>query len=212
VVGLAGVIVLLPGLSVTLAMTELATRHLVAGTARLAGALMVFLTMAFGVALAHRLLALGSLPVVLELGSSWTTPLPGFARAFGLLLASLGACVLYQARWRDIPAVTIAGVAGAVVSASTGASFGPELAAFLGAVVIGLASNAYARAFALTSSVVELPGLLMLVPGAVGFRSVMAFLAGEPTAGIDAAFRMTLVAVALVAGVLTANAMLPSRR
>lgn len=212
VVGLAGVIVLLPGLSLTLAMTELATRHLVAGTARLAGALMVFLTMAFGVALAHRLLAFGSLPVVVELGPSWITPLPDFARAFGLLLAPLGACVLYQARWRDVPAVTLAGVTGAVVSASTGPSFGPELAAFLGAIVIGLASNAYARALALPSSVVGLPGLLMLVPGAVGFRSVMAFLAGEPMAGIDAAFRMTLVAVALVAGVLTANSMLPARR
>ncbi|MFV8754435.1 threonine/serine ThrE exporter family protein [Nannocystaceae bacterium ST9] len=212
VVGLAGVIVLLPGLSLTLAMSELATRHLVSGTARLAGALMVFLTMAFGVALAHRLLAFGSLPIVLELGPSWTTPLPAIARPIGLLLAPLGACVLFQARWRDLPAVTIAGVAGAVASAITGPAFGPELAAFVGAIVVGLASNAYARWFALPSSVVLLPGLLMLVPGSIGFRSVTAFLAGEPMAGIDAAFRMTLVAVALVAGVLAANSLLPASR
>jgi uncharacterized membrane protein YjjP (DUF1212 family) len=212
VVGLAGVIVLLPGLSLTVAMSELATRHLLSGTARLAAAMMVFLTMAFGVALAHRLLALGSLPVLLELDPAWIDPLPRAARALGLLLASLGACVLFQVRWRDFPAVTLAGVAGAVASTSIGPSFGPELAAFVGALVIGLAGNVYARAFALPGSVVVLPGLLMLVPGVVGFRSVMAFLAGEPMAGIDAAFRMTLVAVALVAGVLAANSMLSPRR
>lgn len=211
VVGLAGVIVLLPGLSLTLAMTELATRHLVSGTVRMAGALMVFLTMAFGVALAHRLLALGSLPILLELGSGWTTPLPSVARAFGLLLASLGACVLFQARWRDVPAVTIAGIAGALASASLRPYFGPELAAFVGATVIGLAGNAYARVSALPSSIVVLPGLLLLVPGSVGFRSVIAFQAGEPMAGIDAAFHMTLVAVALVAGVLAANSLLSPR-
>jgi uncharacterized membrane protein YjjP (DUF1212 family) len=211
VVGLAGVIVLLPGLSLTLAMSELATRHLVSGTARLAGALMVFLTMAFGVALAHRLFELGSLPVVLELGPGWITPLPSLARVFGLLLASLGACVLFQARWRDVPVVTIAGVVGALVSASLGPRFGPEIAAFVGATLIGLAGNAYARASALPSSVVVLPGLLMLVPGAIGFRSVVAFQAGEAMAGIDAAFHMTLVAVALVAGVLAANSVLSLR-
>ncbi len=209
VIGLASVIVLLPGLSLTMAMSELATRHLVSGTARLAGAIMVFLTMAFGVALAHRLLALGSVPVVLELGPSWTTPLPGIGRALGLLLAPLGACVLFQARWRDLPAVTIAGVTGALVSTITSPSFGPEFAAFAGALVVGVASNAYARWSALPSSIVLLPGLLLLVPGTVGFRSVTAFLAGAPTAGVDAAFRMTLVAVALVAGVLMANALLP---
>ena len=44
VVTLGGLIVLIPGLSLTLAMTEIATRHLVSGTARLTGALVLFLT------------------------------------------------------------------------------------------------------------------------------------------------------------------------
>src|SRR4029453_15684784 len=45
---LAGVVVLLPGFSLTIAMAELAARHLASGTARLAGAFMVFLGIPFG--------------------------------------------------------------------------------------------------------------------------------------------------------------------
>lgn len=211
-VGLAGVIVLLPGLSVTLALGELATRHLVAGTARLAGAVTSLLTMAFGLALAQRLLALGHPPVLLELDPRWTAPLPELARAVALVLAPLGACVVFEARWRELPIATVASLAGVAAVSLGAAPLGPELAAFVGALVVALTSNAYARATGLPSAVVLLPGLLTLVPGSVGFRSMLAFLAGAPTAGIDAAFRMTLIAVSLVAGVLAANVLVPDER
>ncbi|MCH7547967.1 MAG: threonine/serine exporter family protein, partial [Candidatus Krumholzibacteriota bacterium] len=46
----AGLIVLIPGLSLTTGIIELATRNLVAGTSRLTSALMVLLQMGFGVA------------------------------------------------------------------------------------------------------------------------------------------------------------------
>jgi uncharacterized membrane protein YjjP (DUF1212 family) len=46
-----GIITLLPGLTVTVAMTELASRHLSSGSVRLSAAFIVFASMAFGVAL-----------------------------------------------------------------------------------------------------------------------------------------------------------------
>jgi uncharacterized membrane protein YjjP (DUF1212 family) len=52
---LAGLIVLVPGFTLTVAMTELSTRHLVSGTARLTGAFVLFLTIGFGVALGARI-------------------------------------------------------------------------------------------------------------------------------------------------------------
>ena len=42
---LAGLIIVIPGFSLTIAMAELAARHLVSGTARLAGAFTVFLSL-----------------------------------------------------------------------------------------------------------------------------------------------------------------------
>jgi uncharacterized membrane protein YjjP (DUF1212 family) len=57
---LAGVIVLIPGLMLTTAMTELSTRHLASGTARFMGALVLLMGIAFGIALGTKLVALGA--------------------------------------------------------------------------------------------------------------------------------------------------------
>lgn len=198
---LAGLIVLLPGLSLTLAMTELATRHLVSGTARLAGALTVFVTMAFGVAVARAFAA--ELPsfVMLELPSILLAPLPEWTRALALLLAPIGFGVLFQARPIDIPAIAVTGIAAAELARIVGAS-GPELGAFAGAFAVALGARIYATRRRLPDAVVLLPGLLLLVPGSIGFRSMSLFVAEDPLAGLEAGFRMILIAVALVAGLL----------
>jgi uncharacterized membrane protein YjjP (DUF1212 family) len=202
---LAGLAVLIPGLSLTLAMTELATRHLVSGTARLAGALTVFVTMAFGVAVARAIAT--ALPAVASMPASplMLAELPDWTRALALGLASLGFCVLFQARRADIPAIAITGIASAELARMVGSMAGLELGAFAGAFAVAFAANAYAVWRRLPAVVVLLPGLLLLVPGSVGFRSVTLFLANDPLAGLEAAFRMMLIAVALVAGVLAAN-------
>ena len=56
------------------------------------------------------------------------------------------------------------------------------------------------------------PGILVLVPGSLGYRSLTAFLDNDTIAGIDFAFQMVIVAVSLVGGILTANAIVPPRR
>lgn len=202
---LAALIVLIPGLSLTLAMTELATRHLISGTARLAGALTSFVTMAFGVAVARAFV--GALPdgPAIVLPPMLAATLPEWTRMLALVLAPLGFCALFQARRQDLWAIAIPGIAAAEVARITGVVAGPELGAFAGAFTVALAANGYAAWRRLPAAVVLLPGLLLLVPGSVGFQSVTLFLANDPLAGIEAAFRMLLVAVALVAGVLTAN-------
>lgn len=202
---LAALIVLIPGLSLTLAMTELATRHLVSGTARLAGALTVFVTMAFGVAVARAIAsALPSLGGI-SLPPMLFADLPSWTRVLALTLAPLGFCVLFQARRADLPGIAITGIAAAEIARLVGDLAGPELGAFAGAFAVAVAANGYAAWRRLPAAVVLLPGLLLLVPGSVGFQSVTLFLAHDPLAGLEAAFRMVLVAVALVAGVLAAN-------
>lgn len=209
---LAGLIVLLPGLSLTLAMTELAMRHLVSGTARLAGALTVFVTMAFGVAVARAIA--NALPSVSSVGVPpiLLAELPDWTRFIALALAPIGFCVLFQARRADIPAIAITGIAASELARQLAIMVGPELGAFTGAIAVAVAANAYSLWRRLPAAVVLLPGLLLLVPGSVGFQSVTLFLANDPLSGIEAAFRMILVAVALVAGVLAANLLtLPGR-
>jgi uncharacterized membrane protein YjjP (DUF1212 family) len=209
IVTLSALIVLVPGLSLTVAMNELATRHLVAGTARLAGALSIFLTIAFGVALGRRLgelafgaIALGVPPVRL---SEW-------ALAPALVGTSLAFLVLFQARKRDLGWILTVGALG-FLSARVGGEFlGAELGAFAGALVVGIASHLCARLRRLPASVTLVPGILLLVPGSIGYQSLDFFIAQDALAGMQTAFRTTLVAAALVGGLLFANVLLPPRR
>ena len=208
IVTLASLIVLFPGLSLTVAMNELATRHLVSGTARLAGAMTVFLTITLGVALGRQLGALAFGAPEGEVGAA----LPAWSVWPAAVLACLAFVVLFQARWREVGwilAVSLSGFLGARLGAD---ALGPQLGAFLGALVVGLASNVYARLAGHPALVPMLPGILLLVPGSIGFQSMTFFLAKDATSGMQAAFNTTLVAIALVGGLLCANVVLAPRR
>jgi uncharacterized membrane protein YjjP (DUF1212 family) len=205
---LAGLIVLLPGFTLTIALTELATRHLASGTARLAGAATVFLTLGFGVAAGNRLGqalvgSAGMAPAVAALG--WT-------EWVALVLTPLALTVLLRAEPRDAPWIFATGFA-AVVAGRLGANLvGAEMGAFFGALAVGLGSNLYARLLRRPAEVTLAPGILMLVPGSLGFRSIASLLDKDVVFGIETMFRMAFVAVSLVAGLLLANAVAPARR
>lgn len=203
----AGLIVLMPGYTLTTALSEIANRHLISGTARLMGALGTFLTMGFGVALGTRLAAglFGTAPVVAP------HPLPGWTDWVAVLIAPVAFTVLLKGRPKDFPQI-ITGAILAFLGARFGrTTFGPEVGPFLGALAVGLAGNAYARLFGRVSTVMVAPGLLILIPGSIGFRSVSSFLQNDTVPAIEAAFSMALGAVSLVMGLLLSNALLPQR-
>ncbi|HET9314353.1 MAG TPA: threonine/serine exporter family protein, partial [Vicinamibacteria bacterium] len=204
---LAGIIVLVPGFTLTVAVTELATRNLVSGTARMAGAAGTFLAIGFGVALGTRLGAalVGDLPAVRP------ASLPLWTEWIALLLAPLALTVLLRAPLRDLVWIEIAGVlafAGARVGA---VMLGAELGTFVGAFLVAGASNAYARFFDRPSAIPLVPALLLLVPGALGFRSLSSLIDRQTVSGIEAAFRMTLVAISLAMGLLSGQLLVPPR-
>jgi len=207
-VTLAGLIVLVPGLSLTTAMTELATRQLVSGSARLAGAAIVFLGLTFGAALGTRLATamLGPAPpVTLDPGPLWTELL-------ALLVATAGFTVLFRAHWKQAHWLLVGG-AVAVGGIHLGhAMLGPELGPFVGATFVGLAGNLYARVLRRPAATVHLPGLILLVPGSLGFRGLSELLAEDVLSGVQSAFAAAIVAVALATGMLLANVILPPRR
>jgi uncharacterized membrane protein YjjP (DUF1212 family) len=205
---LAGVVVLLPGFSLTIAMAELAARHLASGTARLAGAFMVFIGITFGVAVGrHISLSLfGPPPIVApETLPAWTL----WAALFTIPLAFM---VLLRAQPRDavwIVGASLCGYAGSRVGAL---ALGPHLGPCIGALTVGMASNLYERVLERPATVPLVPGVLLLVPGSIGFRSLTHLLEQRVVVGVDAAFTMLLTAMSLVAGLLLADIVLPSRR
>jgi uncharacterized membrane protein YjjB (DUF3815 family) len=64
----------------------------------------------------------------------------------------------------------------------------------------------------LASLIVLLPGLMMLVPGSIGFGRLAKFMEKDVVSGVTTAFSMILIAVALVTGLLIANVIAPPRK
>jgi uncharacterized membrane protein YjjB (DUF3815 family) len=100
-----------------------------------------------------------------------------------------------------------------VAAGRFGASrLGLELGMFVAAFGVALASSAYERWRRRPAPVVLVPGILLLVPGSIGYRSMASLMERHTVAGIDAAFTMILTAVSLVAGLLIAGVLVPEPR
>jgi uncharacterized membrane protein YjjP (DUF1212 family) len=209
VVTLAALIVLIPGLTLTLAMNELATNHLVCGTARLTGATMTFLKIGLGVALGTRLGALlGDGPAAAMLPRA----LPAWTILPALIVSPLAIGVLFKARPQELGWI-VATAWTAYAGARLGfVLIGPGLGAFLGALAVGIAANGLARRLRRPSAVFLMPGIMLLVPGSIGYRSLAALLQSDVVSGVDAGFSAVLVGVTLAAGLLLANVLVPPRR
>lgn len=206
-VTIASLIVLLPGMSMTVAMTELATRNLISGTARLMSAVIVLLELAVGVAVGERLAT-----IAVPTAAVAPVPLPTWAHWVTLIAASVGMSVVVQAERRAIGWILAAAVTGFVGSRYGTAWLGPELGVLVGAFALGVLANVSARLLDRPAQVVLVPAMMLLVPGSMGFRGMAALLARDTLSGVETVFAMFVVAIAIVGGLLIANATVSPRR
>jgi uncharacterized membrane protein YjjB (DUF3815 family) len=138
-------------------------------------------------------------------------PLPGWTLAVALLVAPLGFMARFQANPRDAFAI-IAICTLAFVCARFGArTLGIANGAFAGALAVGVASGVHSRWKNRSALVTSTVGILMLVPGSVGFQSVTNVIAKDPVAGIQTSITMIATAVAIVTGLLLARVVVPRR-
>ena len=210
-VTLAALILPLPGLTLTIALTELALGHLSAGSARLAGAGVTLLTLVLGVGIAWRVSSdgmheAGVAPFIVSL------PLPEWSMWIAIFLAPAAFAVLFKVPTSQWSAVFAVAISGFLTNRVADANFSPETGAFFGALVVGCGGNLYARVKNRPAMAVQTPGVLILVPGSIGYRSLVAMLESQTVEGIALAFTMIMIAGALVGGLLTANIVLPPKR
>lgn len=204
----AGLIVLLPGLTLTTAAAEVATNHLVSGTARFAGAVAVLLKLAFGALVGSRLAgALGWDPL-----PHLSQPLPAWLQPASLLVAAAAFALLFRARIRDWWVVYLAAIVSYLSSQTAIAAMGAELGLFTAAFVVTVLSNIYARWANRPGATFRLPGLILLVPGSVGFKSLTFVFEKDVFLGLDTAFSVVTLVAALVAGLLLGNSVVPPRK
>ena len=208
-VTIASLIVLLPGMSLTNAVNELTSRHLVSGTARFAGALRTILKLTIGTDIAYKMATfLGLQPDVRA-----SRPQHDWVEWVALVSGAFAFAVLFRAAWRDYPIVMFSAATGYLVARFGGAALDGPAGVFLAALVTSALGNVYARWAQKPGALVRVPGIIMLVPGSIALRGVINLVQQQNVdAGGDAAIAVLNTLMALVAGLLFGNLLVSARR
>ena len=207
---LSSIIIFIPGLSLTVALTEISVGHLISGSSRLVDASMTLLKLFFG--------TLSGIAVVNILPFSgpaapWELPdLPVWRVWPALIGLSISLGIAF-----NIPKQKMLwGMAAALISFASSkfgeAHFGMYSGMFLGALSVGLFSNLFARITRGPGSILMTQGIILLVPGSKVYSILNHWVSGEAILPADSAAKALMAFIALIAGLLFANALLPARK
>jgi len=210
-VNISSLIYLIPGVSLTIAMAELATENLVSGTARLMGAVMVLLKLVFGLLMGIFVGQLFFINSATELNLK--SEYPSSILATAILIASIAFTFLLEARFRDIKWIMLSSFFGfgifKICSFYLSNPFAPT---FIAALIVGLAASLYARYLKHPAITILLPGITLLVPGSMGLKGLTLVLEDNTVLGLNLLIRVFFTGMAIVAGLLLANILIPPRR
>lgn len=208
---LASLIVLMPGLMLTNAVSELASQQLVSGTARFFGAMMILMKLTFGTVAAMQAVRLFGW----EMQVALPVPPAPLVEVGALLVAGYAFALQFRAARRDIPLVMASVLLGYLLTrVGTSVLQTPGFAGgvFIAGLGVAAASNLYGLATNRPGALVRVPGIILLVPGSIGFRSLGFVMERDVFLGLDTAFALLSALIALVAGLLFGNLLVPPRR
>jgi len=80
---------------------------------------------------------------------------------------------------------------------------GPQVTPAVSAFAVGLAGQAYGRITGKLSYVPLLSGVLLLVPGSVGVRSVLSLIGSDPSQGFSFALTMVNISVSITVSLVS---------
>ena len=121
--------------------------------------------------------------------------------------------MLFRCERRDYPAVMLAAASGYLISRLAGLAWGSGAGIFLAALVMTAAGNAYARWRKRPGAIVRVPGIILLVPGSASLRGLLDLIQQQDVnAGQVAVLGVINILLALIAGLLFGNLLLPARR
>ncbi len=202
---IAGIVVILPGYSLTLALHELANDFLVAGVARLGRVLSVLLALGCGA-----FLGLAIVPWVLGTGSVQSHPVAATWWILASIGMAVGMSITLDARLRDFSWVFASSFVALLTAHVLSGTSAHAVSAFLAAFICGLVANTGARFLRVPQAIMLVPALVVLVPGSLSYESVLfAFQHNIDSALIQAA-NTVVAAIQIVAGLLLSQIVLPA--
>jgi len=201
----AGVVLILPGFTLTIAMSELATQNLLSGTGRLAGVFLLLFMMGAGLVIGEQI----GQHLVPTHSTGTATGLPAWV--IWPAIAALGVSMLgvLQAPLRAVHVLVGGSLLAWAVFSLVGAVLGNVVGAFVGALAVASAGHVYTYLSGQPDILVKIPGLIVLVPGSMGFRGVHALMEQDNASGVTLMTNMLLTGAVLAVGLLLADSIAP---
>ncbi len=206
---LSSIIVLVPGLALTIGLQELSARHLVSGTAKIMDAIMLLFKLYFGafvgVSIGHGLFGkVTALP---------GTMFPAWTSWLAILILGISLVIAFRTRRRHIAWAIAIGFVAYASSHYGSIYFDVGIGAFIGAFMVGLYGNLFTRLANAPAVIVTMQGLIVLVPGSKTFISLNSYIVGEGFVAAESAGQQSLIILmSLVAGLIFANSALPPKK
>ncbi|GIG22056.1 hypothetical protein Cch01nite_27800 [Cellulomonas chitinilytica] len=202
----APLVTFLPGALLTTAAIDLATRQMIAGSARLAAGGMQLVLLALGITGAA---ALVGVPAA-ELGAAAEPLLGWFGPWLGVLVFGVGVVFHHCARRPALPWILLVLVVAYAGQVLGGLFFGGAFSAFVGALLMTpVAMFAATRPTGPPTLVGFLPGFWLLVPGALGLVGVTSILGDSADAlstVVTAGITMVAISLGVLAGIALGSA------
>lgn len=202
---IAGIVVLLPGYSLTLALHELANDFLVAGVARLGRVFSTLLALGCGA-----FLGLAVVPSVLKGEVASTHPVAGTWWFVASVCMAVGLSIDLDARLRDFIWVFASSFVALLTAHVLGTTSAHAVSAFLSAFICGMVANTGARYLRVPQAIMLVPALIVLVPGSLSYESVLFAFQHNIDSALILAANTVAAAIQIVAGLLLSQLVLPA--
>jgi len=210
IVTVSGVIVLVPGATITLGLTDLVTRHIMSGFSRFIDGLVTMVWLSLGCCLGATFVDYVAQTIGVEqtldgdlANGEEVQSVSSFWHVLFVPILCGSVPVLFQVSFKDTAwAMLSMFVAYAFMFMGTNALPGENLGTFLAAFIVTIFSNVWSRKYNRPNTIVLMPAFLLLVSGSVGFLGLTQILEGETHQGLDDFFHMFIVAGCIIAGIL----------
>jgi uncharacterized membrane protein YjjB (DUF3815 family) len=206
---LSSLIILVPGLSLTMGLAELSSRNMLSGTARVMDATMQLFKLYFGaflgVSLGYQFFGQQELALAVAL--------PFWINWLSVLIFSAGLVAIFRTRLKHVPWAIASTFIAYAASTWSSAFLDNGLGAFVGAFALGVFANMFSRIVNAPSTIVAMHGLIVLVPGSKTYIGLNSFISGQDIIKTEHIGQETfMILMSLVAGLIFANVVMPTKK
>lgn len=204
---IGSLIVLVPGLMLTTAVSELAEHNFVSGTVKLVNGVLVLISIGTALFIGKDIIGLlNQQTLPLDFNYANGGPVDYMTSISGTLLIMLAFCIQFQTPRRLILSAMITGIAGQIGFELFKNASSYALPSFVAALFIGLVSLSFSRIFKTPSQIFSVPGIVSLVPGVLSFTIYNSTSLGAGTEDSDSKLlTVAVIASSLVFGLIMAR-------